>query len=97
MGPIGIETGESSFLLSIGVAATSISTAVIVPVDLCTINKEKLCHGILSHAEKHNKLYDLSDSNGHFKKIMSISFNYHLKRQQIRSIYHIKRYLSWIQ
>ena len=44
----------------------------------------------LSHVEKHNKLHDLSDSNGHFQKIMSISFNSHLKRQQIRSIYHIK-------
>ena len=75
------------------------------------INKEKLCQGILSHVEKHNKLHDmsdvshvekhnklhdLSDSNGHFQK-MSISFNSHHKRQQIRSIYHIKRYLSWIQ
>ena len=40
--------------------------------------------------EKHNKLHDLSDSNGHFQKIMSIFVNSHLKRQQIRSIYHIK-------
>ena len=30
------------------------------------------------------------DSNGHFQKIMSIFFNSHLKRQQIRSTYHIK-------
>ena len=66
------------------------STAVIVPVGLCIINKEKLCHEILSHVEKHNKWHDLSDSNGHFQKIMSISFNSRLKRQQIRSIYHIK-------
>ena len=29
-------------------------------------------------------------SNGHFQKIMSISFNSRLKGQQIRSIYHIK-------
>ena len=31
------------------------------------INKEKLCHGILSHVEKHNKLHNLSvvsDSTG---------------------------------
>ena len=54
------------------------------------INKEKLCHGILSHVEKHNKLHDLSDSNGHFQKIMSISINSHIKRQQIRCIYHMK-------
>ena len=54
------------------------------------INKEKLCYGILSHVEKHNKLHDLSDSNGHFQKIMSISINSHIKRQQIRSIYHMK-------
>ena len=54
------------------------------------INKEKLCHGILSHVEKHNKLHDLSDSNGHSQRIMSISFNCHIKRQKIRSIYHIK-------
>ena len=40
--------------------------------------------------EKHNKLHDLSDSNGHFQKLMLISFNSHLNRQQIRSIYHIK-------
>ena len=33
---------------------------------------------------------NLCDSNGHFQKIMSISFNSHLKRQQIRSIYYIK-------
>ena len=44
---------------------------------------------MLSHIEKHNKLHDLSDSNGHFQKIMSISFNSHIKGQQIRSIYHI--------
>ena len=50
------------------------------------INKERLCHGILSHVEKHNKLHDMSDSSGHFQKIMSIYFNSHLKRQQIRSI-----------
>ena len=58
------------------------------------INKEKLCHGILSHVEKHNKLHnlsDMSDSNRHFQKIlvmtlMSISFNSHLKRHQICSI-----------
>ena len=54
------------------------------------INKEKLCHGILSHVAKHNKLHDLSDSNGHFQNILSIYFNSHLKRQQLRSIYHIK-------
>ena len=43
--------------------------------------------------EKHNKLHDrlTSDSNdSHFQKIMSIFVNSHLKRQQIRSIYHIK-------
>ena len=44
----------------------------------------------LSPVEKHNKLHDLSDSNGHFQKIMSIFVNSHLKRQQIRSINHIK-------
>ena len=61
------------------------------PMTSMCINKEKLCHGILSHVEKHNKLHDLSDSNGHLRKIMSICFNSHLKRvkrQQIRSIYH---------
>ena len=67
------------------------ATAVIVPVGLhLCINKEKLCHGILSHLEKHNKLHDLSDSNDHFQNTMSISFNSHLKRQQICSICHIK-------
>ena len=40
--------------------------------------------------EKHNKLHDLSDSNGHFQKMMSISINSHIKRQQIHSIYHMK-------
>ena len=59
------------------------------------INKEKLCHGILSHVEKHNKLHDLSGSNGHFQKIMSMSFNSHLKRQEILSIYHIKTIFVW--
>ena len=44
---------------------------------------------------KHYKLHDMSDSNGHFQKIMPISFNSHLNRQQIRSIYHIKTIFVW--
>ena len=66
------------------------------PMLCMCINKVKLCHGILSHVEKHNKLHDLSDSNCHFQKIMSISFNSRLKTKDnkfIRSIYHIKTIL----
>ena len=57
---------------------------------MTSMYKEKLWHGILSPVEKNNKLHDMSDLNGNFQKIMSIFVNSHLKRQQIRSIYHIK-------
>ena len=63
---------------------------------MTSMYKEKLWYGILSHVEKHNKLHDLSDSNGHFQKIMSIFLNSHLKRQQIRSIYHIKTIYKFV-
>ena len=59
------------------------------PMTTCMCINRSCDTEFLSPVEKHNKLHDMSDSNGHFQKIMSISINSHLKRQQICSIYHI--------
>ena len=60
------------------------------------INKEKLCHGILSHVEKRNKLHDLSDSNGHFQKIMSISLILTSQDNKYVPFTILKRYIVFV-